>query len=738
MTLSLFLMRVLLAATLLAVAVSQQDHYSVLGVPRTASDDDIKKAFKKLARKLHPDAQRDLDPNQREAARKRFMAISDAYEVLGDKKKRDAFDNYGGRQGSGDDRMFLRNNLFAHDFDGDQINSDEVERALQGKSDQSVLLFLWSSNVPDCIDPGLDYKRVAQRLVGSSVRVAAMRCDDMNYQACRFALQVPNLPSLVMIPSRSVQRVEHYNGKFEFQAMTEFGSKFLKEHTKRVIGADLTTVMERCPNPAANKELQGPNWIAPYFAETSKRSFGGTWTVDFVALEFSPCFDCNTELNIAVESLAPVMPSLVVRKVRCDYSKNRKLCNSIAGKQLDRAWTIARISQRCFYATKKPFVFSDEYCDAPQVDVFEGKYNSGEMVQFIMGNHATHIITLRSLRKVKASNESYAVLFVDNDAFSSQQEFLSASPAHRHWEILARQVNTYKPLFGAKKFRLKIAIVYCGSKHNFDSPCGDVQGQRKPVVGLYPFGLNAKKLPPITYDRINGAGILAAIEKDMEPLHLHVINHLTWKSKVMETLNKGKNWLVLFNAGQWCPPCTHIRSHFKAAARIVQNSNVQSKLSVAVIECDEHRNLCDQQNINNYPTVFFYAKGRDRMTFNGNREGNAMAEWAIDAIDSRLQRLDFREIQMNIQRGATMMINFNAGQWCPPCMQIIPVYKQVANKLSQIIVTELNCDTEQWACQQFGVPGFPTVVLYHKGQRYQYEGNKQVDLLTQWALNIAK
>ncbi len=66
------------------------DYYKVLGVDKTASDEDIKKAYRKLARKMHPD----LNPNDKEAGIK-FQQINEANEVLGDAEKRKKYDQYG-------------------------------------------------------------------------------------------------------------------------------------------------------------------------------------------------------------------------------------------------------------------------------------------------------------------------------------------------------------------------------------------------------------------------------------------------------------------------------------------------------------------------------------------------------------------------------------------------------------------------------------------------------------------
>jgi len=77
--------------------MTQRDYYEILGVSRNASSDDLKQAFRRLARKYHPDVNKQAD------AEERFKEINEAYAVLSDPEKRAAYDRFGhaGVRGAG-------------------------------------------------------------------------------------------------------------------------------------------------------------------------------------------------------------------------------------------------------------------------------------------------------------------------------------------------------------------------------------------------------------------------------------------------------------------------------------------------------------------------------------------------------------------------------------------------------------------------------------------------------------
>ena len=72
------------------MASKQQDYYETLGVPRNSAPDDIRKAYRRLARKYHPD----LNPGDK-ASEDRFKQVQEAYDILSDQKKRQMYDQLG-------------------------------------------------------------------------------------------------------------------------------------------------------------------------------------------------------------------------------------------------------------------------------------------------------------------------------------------------------------------------------------------------------------------------------------------------------------------------------------------------------------------------------------------------------------------------------------------------------------------------------------------------------------------
>ncbi|NXW01152.1 DNJB8 protein, partial [Fregetta grallaria] len=113
------------------------DYYKVLGLKKSASQDDVKKSYHKLALKWHPDK----NPSNKEEAEKKFKAVAEAYEVLSDPQKRSLYDksvkesrSHRGRSATGGHNGFFDSPYIFHDL-------EEIFREVIGGVDPFVHVF---------------------------------------------------------------------------------------------------------------------------------------------------------------------------------------------------------------------------------------------------------------------------------------------------------------------------------------------------------------------------------------------------------------------------------------------------------------------------------------------------------------------------------------------------------------------------------------------------------------------
>ena len=101
--------------------MSNRDYYEALGVGRNASDDELKAAFRKLARQYHPDVNKEADSEEK------FKEINEAYGVLSDKDKRARYDRFG-KEGLGNTGGFHDYTADFGDIFEELFNNSGIER----------------------------------------------------------------------------------------------------------------------------------------------------------------------------------------------------------------------------------------------------------------------------------------------------------------------------------------------------------------------------------------------------------------------------------------------------------------------------------------------------------------------------------------------------------------------------------------------------------------------------------
>lgn len=175
----------------------------------------------------------------------------------------------------------------------------------------------------------------------------------------------------------------------------------------------------------------------------------------------------------------------------------------------------------------------------------------------------------------------------------------------------------------------------------------------------------------------------------------------------------------------WCGHSTNfINGAWKSFTDYV-NVKLADKLDVQSISCTDNKSICNQEKITGYPTVILYSNN-EKYEFVGNRTLSDLVEFA-ESVLSLNERV--------IKNEKPKLVLFYA-PWCGHCKnfmnngwkEFIDFYKK--NLTPVLDVVTLSCDDNKQLCQEIGVRGYPTVILFVNGKRIIYSGDRtKEDLL---------
>ena len=245
-----------------------EDYYKLLGVKRSASKQEIRRAFKKLSLKYHPDKNKD-NP---ERAKAKFIKIANAYEVLNDDKLRKIYDEQGEegvkqhQQGGGQHggnfqdifNFFFRGagmNMNFQNQEGPEKNFFENTDVLTLKMDNISKLLarrkIWFVYFFKSKDEGFEnmnnkIKEIASQCYGI-FNFGAVNCKD-DEEICEDN-SVYSTPKILYFPESANESEEEYKGNIDFQSIFKYGAKLMQNFV-RIINKDnyndfMTTYPER-------------------------------------------------------------------------------------------------------------------------------------------------------------------------------------------------------------------------------------------------------------------------------------------------------------------------------------------------------------------------------------------------------------------------------------------------------------------------------------------------------------
>lgn len=257
--------KVLLSLLLFVLVLAGEDYYQTLGIPRNSDQAAIKKAFKKLSLKYHPDKNTD-NPK---ASEQMFMKIANAYDILSDPDKRKIYDQYGEeglKQNGGQGQQNMRHNDMFNRFFGQngnfhfsqgsnhggfggehfhqqkQVfeslykNTDVVELSFSSlntlfRRNQIWMVNFYHPNCKHCRDLKDEWVNVADKLYGI-IKVAAVRCDEEE-ELCE-EYNVTSYPTIVYFPENTAQTHQIYSGKKVYKDIADFAISRMQSFVRLV------------------------------------------------------------------------------------------------------------------------------------------------------------------------------------------------------------------------------------------------------------------------------------------------------------------------------------------------------------------------------------------------------------------------------------------------------------------------------------------------------------------------
>ncbi|KAF2353298.1 Thioredoxin domain [Trinorchestia longiramus] len=262
-------------AFLIFVVIAEEDFYSLLNVDKSATTQDIRKAFKKTALKMHPDKNLE-DPD----ADSKFIRINRAYEVLKDEELRKKYDQFGeeGLENSQSGRgyhswTYYRDNFGIYDDDPEIItlSKTDFDASVSG-SDTPWFINFYHPMCSHCHTLAPDWRWLSIELQGV-VRIGAVNCDD-EYVLCS-QQGIRGYPSLIAYPGKE---------RFHMEKTRENLAAFIVERLPTGHGIPVTTGMlynMRRLHGAGEQHalLSNKPWLlASYFDPEQYRDFKRTLT----------------------------------------------------------------------------------------------------------------------------------------------------------------------------------------------------------------------------------------------------------------------------------------------------------------------------------------------------------------------------------------------------------------------------------------------------------------------------
>ncbi|KRZ10334.1 DnaJ -like protein subfamily C member 10, partial [Trichinella zimbabwensis] len=559
---------------------NKKDLYALLGVNRTASLDEIKRAYKKMVLTMHPDknsVHKD-DPD----AHSKFVQITRAYGVLKNAELRLNYDRYG--EAGLDDQINLRKNIFGMDKKIFMMTMADFFY-LTADNKQHWFIYFHSDMCKRCHDLAPVWLEMVEELDGV-IGIGAVNCDN-EFLLCR-DIDIQSVPSFRMFPGN-----KRYIGEV---AVDQLVSYVYSTATVKPLQLTLSSIY-RFPN-------------RPILAQL-----------------------CNDTESCMMKQSTLALATF-----------------------LDEIITVATLN--CISAKKFCNMFN---FDSPGLVLFKDRFNLSDFVEVPSDMSAKQIAsTVLDYFPVKATemniDEIERLLKKKFLAVNVLVEFANEESTDFYMRKLPQLLDKKGIVF--RLFNCTIAPHICTEK------------------------LFIQKYPTIMHFAVESMNFnVFSLGPDQFPMEID--------------LNKEK-WVVDFFS-PFCPPCMSYLPQFKLAAK-----KLKGEVNFATINCVAHSALCQQFNIDRYPTTIFYNKSVPFPYFGYHTEKD-IVQFIENVMSPSVvyltSEIEFTEKVLNRPEEETWLVEFSLPN-CHWCMKADPEILKITQLTPDNFNKVLNSD-EPWLISFF-------------------------------------
>ncbi|XP_011169355.1 dnaJ homolog subfamily C member 10 [Solenopsis invicta] len=731
-----------------------EDYYEILGISRSAGQDEIRKAFKKLAIIHHPDKNSD-DSN----AHDKFVKLTTAYETLKDNDLRRKYDLYGeaGLDNSHKKQTYhswnYYQNSFIYDDDEHVINlgkSDYYESVVD--SDSSWFVNFYSPMCSHCHHLAPTWKEVAKLLDGV-VKIAAVNCE-YNRQLCQ-QVGIYAYPTLLYFHKNSQHGV-HYRGEKTQEAITRFALDGLNIHVpeineyqwelllrgKSIVQRPMLiftcgdqqncfTSDERLIVAAMFDELIDVRLFTCEKGDCHDKMSYNTHAVYlpiYNASSWEPVFlDSISDINTVIEKLLDQLPSPQelsdndferIKKSNaawliCFYigdTANLRNLNLLMKKFSASGVNLGKMNcgkngQLCSKLGVNRYPIWGMLKSGGAFELNHGKNMNNDIIKFVqIGVKTTNVWALSAEKalSILQRNNGDEVWFLDWFAPWCPPciEFLS----ELRRASLAFDASTIR--FGTIDCTTHTAL------------CHQYNIQVYPTAML----INGSSTYQFTFPK-TAANVIQFINERRNPSVIKLTSQ-----NFHHKLGKKKSkviWIVDYFA-PWCGPCQKLEPEWMAVAKSLNNL---SFINVASVDCETEASLCASQGVRSYPNIRMYPLGSEGLNtvglYNGQRNSLSILTWVTSFFPKKIRDLNSSEYQKLLDSKHIWIVDFYLPQ-CWHCQKMEPEFAIAAQLLEKVKFGRINCNFYTYECAHIKV--FPTLILYNSKQKRQnrHDGVKVV------------